>query len=68
MSTMDWPIRRFTGIENQVHEWTRQFGGKADGIFYTCMYDAEFERCNAAPPRVFLHRIFSKFRRPSINP
>jgi glycosyltransferase involved in cell wall biosynthesis len=50
ISAMDWSIRHFAGIEKQVREWTRESGGKADAIFYSCMYDGEFEWCSVAQP------------------
>ena len=37
IAAIDWTIRHFTGIEDQIGEWTRESGHKVDAILYACI-------------------------------
>jgi glycosyltransferase involved in cell wall biosynthesis len=50
VGAIDWAIRHFTGIEDQIREWTRESGRKVDAIVYACIYDREFEWVRWAQP------------------
>ena len=50
IGAIDWTIRHFGGIEDQVREWTRESGRKVDAIVYACIYDRDFEWIQWARP------------------
>lgn len=50
IAAIDWTIRHFTGIEDQIREWTRESGRNVDAILYACIYDREFEWFHWARP------------------
>lgn len=50
VGAIDWTIRHFGGIEDQVREWTRESGRKVDAIVYACIYDRDFEWVQLARP------------------
>lgn len=50
IGAIDWAIRHFGGIEDQLREWTRESGSKVDAIVYACIYDRDFEWVHLARP------------------
>lgn len=50
ISAIDWTIRHFRGIEDQVRESMCRSGGKVDAVFHACIYDRDFEWVDWAQP------------------
>lgn len=50
IGAIDWTIRHFGGIEDQVREWALESGSKVDAIVYACIYDRDFEWVHLARP------------------
>ncbi len=50
IGAIDWTIRHFGGIEDQVRKWTRESGYEVDAIVYACIYDRDFEWVHLARP------------------
>ena len=43
ISAIDWSIRHFRGIENQLIDLQRESGKKLDAVFHACIYDIDFQ-------------------------
>jgi glycosyltransferase involved in cell wall biosynthesis len=50
ISSIDWAIRHFKGIENLIFAWQRESGRKVDAVFHACVYDRDFEWISHATP------------------
>lgn len=50
IGSIDWTIRHFTGIEDQIRKWTLDSDRKVDAIVYACIYDMDFEWVRWARP------------------
>ena len=43
IGAMDWTLRHFTGIEDQIGKWARESTEQISGIYYNTIYDSDFE-------------------------
>jgi glycosyltransferase involved in cell wall biosynthesis len=65
LGAIEWAIRHFLRIEDEVRRWERQSGNRTDLIFYACIYDWDFEWLRFAKPflsipcsGLYLHPLF----------